>query len=141
MRPLIQADLERRVALIVNDERRKAGLGRLSMDVLLGRAARAHAGDMAARDYFSHFSPEGSTVADRVAASGYAFSVVGENLALGQRNPRQVMTAWMHSRGHRANIVSEDYSQIGVGVVVHPDGSLIWVQNFATPLFDDDASR
>ncbi len=133
MRSLIRADLERRVASIVNEERRKAGLPRLTYDPLLAEAALAHSADMAARGYFSHHSPEGTTAGHRVALTGYVFALVGENIAWGHENARQVMTAWMHSRGHKANILSPEYTQIGVGVADDKRGVLVWTQNFAIP--------
>lgn len=136
MRALVQADLEKRVVGIVNEERRRAGLSGLRAEALLARAARAHSADMAARHYFSHQSPEGTTVADRVALTGYSFVVVGENVAWGQRDARQVMNAWMASRGHKANILSAHYTEIGVGVAADKRGALVWTQNFAAPAAD-----
>jgi uncharacterized protein YkwD len=134
MRSLIRDNLARRVASIVNEERRKAGLPRLTTDPLLTQAAQAHAADMATRGYLSHHSPEGTTVADRVTVAGYFYAIVGENIAWGQENPRQVMTAWMESRGHKANILSPRYTQIGVGVADRRHGGvLVWSQNFAAP--------
>ncbi|BCJ52687.1 hypothetical protein Asp14428_41620 [Actinoplanes sp. NBRC 14428] len=132
MRSLIQADLERRVASLTNEERRKAGLRRLTPQPLLGQAARAHSTDMAARYYFSHVSLEGATVADRVALTGYAYAIVGENIAWGQENALQAVNAWMRSPGHKANILSPDYTEIGVGVAEYR-GALVWTQNFASP--------
>jgi uncharacterized protein YkwD len=132
MRSLIQADLEKRVVGIVNEERRKAGLPRLTAQAQLAQAARAYSTDMATRNFFSHYSPEGSTVADRVALTGYPFAVVGENIAWGQKDARQVMNAWMNSRGHRANILSVHYTEIGVGVAADKKGNLVWTQNFGS---------
>lgn len=133
MRPLVQADLEKRVLSIVNEERRKAGLPRLAPQAQLAQAARAYSTDMATRNFFSHYSPEGTTVADRVALAGYGFAVVGENVAWGQKDARQVMNAWMASRGHKANILSPAYTEIGVGVAADKRGNLVWTQNFGAP--------
>ncbi|WP_306214853.1 CAP domain-containing protein [Actinoplanes sp. RD1] len=133
MRPLAQTNLERRVVSLVNEERRRAGRPRLTEHPLLGAAARAHSADMAKREFYSHVSPEGSTVADRVAATGYLFAAVGENIAWGQENPMQVVTAWMRSPGHRANILHPDYTELGVGVADHRRGALVWTQNFGIP--------
>lgn len=107
MRPPAQANLEKRVLSLVNDERRKAGLGRLTTDDRLTAAARGHSADMVRRAYVGHYSPEGTSVADRVTAAGYRWAVVGENIARGQENALQVVAAWMRSRGHRANILSD----------------------------------
>ena len=133
MRPVVQADLEKRVIAMLNEERRRAGLSRLEPAELLGVAARAHSTDMAARGYLDHTSPEGATAADRVALAGYAFAAVGENIAWGQKDARQVMTAWMHSRGHKANILSPHYTEVGVGVAATRHGALVWTQNFGIP--------
>jgi uncharacterized protein YkwD len=133
VRGVVQADLERKVVAMLNVERRRAGLDPLTAVPLLGVSARAHSADMAARHYLDHVSPEGETVADRVARTGYGFQVVGENIAWGQRDARQVMTAWMHSRGHKANILSPHYTEVGVGVAAGKQGALVWTQNFATP--------
>lgn len=134
MRRILQQDLEKRVAWMVNEERRKAGLSKLEVAPLLGVAARAHSTDMATRNYYSHHSPEGTTVADRVTLTGYGFAVVGENIAWGQENARQVMNAWMRSRGHKANILNPQYTEIGVGVEETRHGAIVWTQNFGTPL-------
>ncbi len=133
MRSIVQQDHEKRVAWMVNEERRKAGLSRLEVAPLLGVAARAHSADMAARNFYSHHSPEGRTVGDRVALTGYGFVIVGENIAWGQETARQVMNAWMRSPGHKANILHPDYTEIGVGVVANRRGAVVWTQNFATP--------
>jgi len=132
MRPLVQADLEKRVVGIVNEERRRVGLSRLAVQTQLTQAARAHSADMVARNFFGHHSPEGTTVADRVALAGYEFTVVGENVARGQENARQVMNDWMASRGHKANILSPSYTEIGVGVAADKKGHLFWTQNFGS---------
>ncbi len=131
MRPLVQANLEKRVLSLVNEERRRAGQSRLDTDPLLGEAARAHSADMAKRNYYSHVSPEGTTVGDRVVVvAGDAFAAVGENIAWGQENPIQVVTAWMRSPGHRANILHTSYTHLGVGVATARRGALVWTQNF-----------
>ncbi|AGZ41081.1 CAP domain-containing protein [Actinoplanes friuliensis] len=131
MRTPVREDLERRVVAAVNEERRRARLGRLVAEPLLAVAARAHSDDMAQRGYFSHHSPEGTTAGDRVAVTGYQFAVVGENIAWGQRTAREVMTAWMNSRGHKANILDAGFTRIGVGVAADRHGSPVWTQVFA----------
>lgn len=133
MRSIQQQDHEKRVAWMVNEERRLAGLPRLEVAPLLGVAARAHSADMAARNFYSHDTPEGLTVAHRVMAAGYVFALVGENIAWGQETARQVMNAWMRSRGHKANILHPDYTEIGVGVVATRRGAVVWTQNFGIP--------
>jgi uncharacterized protein YkwD len=89
---------------------------------------------MAARGYFSHTTPEGVAFSTRITSAGYRWSGAGENIAKGQRTPADVMTSWMNSAGHKANILNCGFKNIGVGVVADAQGSLVWTQNFASPL-------
>ncbi|MEZ6188681.1 MAG: CAP domain-containing protein [Planctomycetota bacterium] len=116
------------VLTLVNQERANAGLPALAFDADAAAAAKVHAEDMVGRGYFSHNSPEGWSPGDRlqmVGASGY--SGWGENIAQGQSTPQSVMTAWMNSSGHRANILNSSYTHLGVG---YDEGSRTWVQVF-----------
>ncbi len=101
---------------LVNKERTGRGLKALQLDPKLRGIARAHSADMFKRGYFSHYSPEGKTVADRATAAGIDYLVVGENLAYA---PSLALAhqGLMNSEGHRANILSVDYSKIGIGVM------------------------
>ncbi|GGR27490.1 CAP domain-containing protein [Streptomyces roseolus] len=116
------------VLSLVNAERAKAGCGPLTANATLARAAQAHSDDMAARDFFDHTNPDGADPGDRVTAAGYPWSTYGENIAMGQRTPEQVMEAWMNSPGHRANILNCDFKELGVGV--HDGGGPYWTQVF-----------
>ncbi|MEV4708895.1 CAP domain-containing protein [Actinoplanes sp. NPDC049316] len=126
--------LEAEVVRIVNDERAKAGCKTLTADDRLTAAARGHSADMAARNFFSHTTPEGVEFATRITNAGYRWSGAGENIAKGQRTPAEVMTAWMNSSGHRANILNCGFKNIGVGVAADAQGALVWTQDFASPL-------
>lgn len=124
------------VVCLVNAERAAAGMRPLKSEARLARAARGHASDMDSRDYFSHESPGGETFADRVTARGYSWSAVGENIAAGQTTPQAVVRAWVRSKGHCANIMSREYTEIGVGAVKggpSPYGGPTWVQDFGRP--------
>lgn len=124
------------VAMVVagtNAERAAAGLTRLTVEARLTAAALAHSTDMAARDFFAHESPEGRSVADRVTAAGYAYRIVAENIAAGQRDAAEVVTGWMNSPGHRANILNPELRQIGVGRAAGGTYGTYWVQVFGTP--------
>ena len=133
--PTGNAALEADVVRIVNEERAKAGCNTpLTADDRLIAAARGHSADMAARNYFSHTTPEGVQFATRITNAGYRWSGAGENIAKGQRTPADVMTSWMNSSGHRANILNCGFKNIGVGVAADAQGSLVWTQNFASPL-------
>jgi uncharacterized protein YkwD len=124
------------VRCLVNVERDAAGLRPLKANARLARAARGHAADMDRRDYFEHVSPGGASFDDRVSARGYRWSTVGENIAAGQTTPRDVVRAWIRSKGHCQNIMSRAYTEIGVGAVTGgpaPYGGPTWVQDFARP--------
>ncbi|MFF9912427.1 CAP domain-containing protein [Streptomyces sp. NPDC013457] len=116
------------VISLVNAERAKAGCGPLSANATLTRAAQGHSDDMAARDYFDHTNPDGDGPGERVTAAGYPWSTYGENIAMGQSTPEQVMNSWMNSPGHRANILNCDFKEIGIGV--HDEGGPYWTQVF-----------
>ncbi|MFE5659723.1 CAP domain-containing protein [Streptomyces sp. NPDC056517] len=116
------------VIALVNAERAKAGCGPLSANATLTRAAQGHSDDMAARDFFDHTNPDGAGPGERVTAAGYPWSTYGENIAMGQSSPEQVMESWMNSPGHRANILNCDFKEIGVGI--HSQGGPYWTQVF-----------
>ncbi|WP_199516576.1 CAP domain-containing protein [Nucisporomicrobium flavum] len=132
--PTGNAALEAEVVRIVNDERAKAGCKAVTADDRLTAAARGHSADMAARTYFDHTTPEGVEFATRITNAGYRWSGAGENIAKGQRTPAEVMTAWMNSSGHRANILNCGFKNLGVGVAADAQGALVWTQDFASPL-------
>lgn len=101
-------------AAMISAERAANGLGPVSEDRRLSRAARDHAADMEANGYFSHVSLDGRQFTDRARAAGYT-CVVNENIAEGQRTEREVLAAWMASPGHRANIMSNRAREYGLG--------------------------
>lgn len=125
------ASLEEQVLAVTNAERAAAGCGALDMDDRLRSAARGHSQDMAARDYFSHTTPEGASPSDRARAAGWPGGA-GENIAMGYRSPEAVMDGWMNSDGHRANLLNCRYTDIGVGVASDDRGRLYWTQKFGT---------
>jgi uncharacterized protein YkwD len=103
------------VFTLVNQARAQAGCKPLVNDLRLATAAQQHSDDMANRNYFSHTTPEGVTFDKRETAAGYP-SPGGENIAQGQTTAQQVMTDWMNSPGHRANILNCSFATIGIGV-------------------------
>lgn len=119
---------ERKVVRLVNAQRAKAGCPALRTDRRLRKAAYLHSRDMGVHHYFDHNSQDGRTPWDRIRAQGYKFPSA-ENIAEGQPTPASVMDAWMHSAGHRANILNCDYKAIGVGVW-KGGGAPIWTQDF-----------
>ena len=132
-------DLERvRAEMLarVNEERNKAGIALLRANSRLDQAAQRHAEDMLARHYFAHESPEGKTVRDRARAAGYDWRNIGENIAEGQFSVDEVMDTWMHSPGHRRNILDRGFKELGVGLAFGRSGGTyrtVWVQVFGTP--------
>src|SRR3954447_4947465 len=110
---------------LLNAERTQRGLRPLKLDRRLSRAAAVHAGDMVRREYFSHDSLSGSSFVDRIRRTGYLGGprawFVGENLAWGsgdRSSPPAIVSAWMHSPVHRANILQRRFRQIGLGLVM-----------------------
>jgi uncharacterized protein YkwD len=119
----------------VNAERKKAGAPPLSPNVRLDRAAQRHAEDMLARAYFAHRSPEGKSVRERSREAGYEWRMIGENIAEGQFTVAEVMDTWMHSPGHRRNILDPGYRELGIGLALGKSGDgwqVEWVQAFGT---------
>ena len=120
-----------------NTERTNAGLSALSENVELNSAASAKLQDMFAKQYFAHVSPSGEAADDFVQSAHYEFVVIGENLAQGNfENDRALVTAWMGSPGHRANILNSRYTEIGVAVGKGSfEGYTTWlaVQMFGLP--------
>lgn len=121
---------EQKVVELVNVERQKAGLSSLSLDSAVSNVARIKSKDMADNNYFAHQSPTYGSAGDMLNKFGIRWSAWGENIASGQRTPEAVVTAWMNSAGHRANILSNNYSKIGVGYVTNSNGTPYWTQIF-----------
>jgi uncharacterized YkwD family protein/spore coat assembly protein SafA len=124
---------ENEVIRLTNAERSKAGLPALAGNWQLSRVARYKSQDMATKGYFSHQSPTYGSPFDMMESFGLKFSAAGENIAYGQRTPQEVVTAWMNSPGHKANILSRSYSQIGVGLYKTNSGVCYWTQMFMQP--------
>jgi uncharacterized YkwD family protein/spore coat assembly protein SafA len=126
--------LENQVIVLVNQERAKRGLQTLTQNWQLCRVARYKSQDMVSKNYFGHTSPTYGSPFAMMESFGIHFSAAGENIAMGQQSPQAVMTAWMNSPGHKANILSPAYTQIGVGVAKNSSGQLYWTQEFIKPL-------
>lgn len=124
---------EREVIRLVNVERAKVGLKPLSENVKLSKVARIKSQDMINKKYFSHYSPTYGSPFDMMKKFGIRFTAAGENIAMGQKTPMEVMNAWMNSAGHRRNILNPNFTQIGVGVAKDSKGRLYWTQMFIRP--------
>lgn len=116
------------VAALVNEERAKAGLSPLTVNSGAASAALIRAREI--ETSFSHTRPDGSSFSTALTQSGVSFRSSGENIAYGQRTPEEVMKGWMNSPGHRANIMNQDFTAIGVGYYQSNTGTGYWTQLF-----------
>ena len=121
---------EQRVVELVNVERSKAGLKPLQADGELSKVAKLKSEDMRDNNYFSHTSPTYGSPFSMMRAEGISYRTAGENIAAGQDTPDEVVNAWMNSSGHRANILNESYTHIGVGVASGGRYGTYWTQMF-----------
>jgi uncharacterized protein YkwD len=119
---------------LVNFERTSRGLDPLTRDATLEAQANQYACEMIVYDFFAHENPvTGTSLVDRAQEFGYEFQMIGENLAAGQRTPQQAMADWMDSPGHRANILEENFTEIGIGIRTGGSFGWYWVQEFGRP--------
>ena len=107
-----------------NKERLDRGLQFLQLNDQLNRAAQKYAEQMALTGDFQH-----GNVGRRV---GDGWSMYGENIAMGQTSNEEVMDDWMHSRGHRINILDNGYKYIGIGIAKSKNGTIYWVVDFGS---------
>jgi len=127
------------VVALVNQHRQALGLPALGVSPTLAASAQWKSLHMSGYGYMQHDDPAppvARTVSDRLAACGYPIGLVGwgENIAYGYSTPTAVMTAWLNSPGHRANIENASYRAIGVGVARSSSGLYYWTQDFGTLL-------
>jgi len=102
----------------------------LAYNAQLAQAAQGHATDMATRNYFSHTSLDGRSMAQRITATGYPWRTIGENIAAGQPTPESVVDGWLRSEGHCRNVMNPSFRELGVGYAQGGTYSHYWVQNF-----------
>lgn len=117
-----------RVAELVNEERAKAGLQPLTLQKDIREAAQVRAIETVTS--FSHTRPDGRHFTTALKEAGVSYRGAGENIAWGQKTPEQVMEGWMNSAGHRANILNETYTSIGIGYHQNSAGVNYWSQLF-----------
>lgn len=130
-------ELRLEVLRLVNLERERAGVSPLALHPLLTTSAQSYAEEMGDGGFFSHVTPSGKTLKDRIRVSGYydrSFSEecqcvrgysLAENLARGQRTPKEAVEAWMKSPSHREAMLSREYQDTGIGIFAG-----LWVQHF-----------
>ena len=125
----VDVQAENSMLTLVNIERQKNNLPPLESNSALKELARLYARDMFARGYFSHYNPEGQSPFDRMQQAKITFIAAGENLALA---PNVILAhqGLMNSPGHRANILSPDFSRVGIGVIDGGIYGMLFVQEF-----------
>lgn len=134
--PGVSGSLASQVMSLINQHRASLGLGQLVTSPTLTASAVWKARHMAEFNYFSHDDPgppttttPGRTAADRLAACGYNASW-GENIAYGYPDAQSVVTGWLNSAGHKANIEDPSFVATGLGVATASNGEIYWVQDF-----------
>ncbi len=151
-------DLEKKIHALVNRERQQHGLAPLEFDHALVVIARKHSRDMSSRKYFDHVSPEGHDFSYRYRKAGYSCAITAgsviyagaENIALNNlydsvttvngeafydwnsldRIAETTVQGWMKSSGHRKNILTPNWRNEGIGVVISPDDKVYITENF-----------
>ncbi len=127
------------VVNLTNQQRVANGCDPVTLNTQLYQAAYGHSEDMGLNDFFSHTGSDQSNPGARIAETGYRSRTWGENIAAGYSSPTSVMSGWMGSSGHRANILNCNFTEIGVGYyyLANDTGSVnyrrYWTQVFATP--------
>ena len=124
------ASYEQQVLELVNEQRANYGLAPLSYSKELEAVAYAHSKDMAQNNYFSHTNLSGQSPFDRIHAAGISYRSAAENIAAGQKTPQEVVSAWMNSAGHRANILNSSVTKMGVGIYSGGSYGIYWTQLF-----------
>jgi len=120
---------------LTNVERTHHGRAPFRANPRLMRAAQIQADQMARAGQLAHVLPEATypRTEDRLAAVDYRWQAYGENVALGQSSATEALDGWMHSRGHRTNILNPDFTELGVGYAIDRAGRPFYVQVFARP--------
>ncbi len=151
-------ELEKRIHALINEERKKHGLTALAWNGALSKIATRHSSDMAKRNYFSHYSPEGHDFSYRYRQAGYSCAIpIGNRIYEGAENIFQnnlydrvvyvnsvahydwnsmekiaetTVQGWMHSPGHRKNILTPHWKSEGIGISISTDDKVYITENF-----------
>lgn len=139
-------DFSAQVLALINAERAQgancrtkgvfAATGALRWNTRLESAALGHSNDMEQHNFFSHTGSDQRNLADRVNATGYTWSRLGENIAAGYPDVQTVVAAWMASDGHCANVMNPLFAEIGMTCVARTGNAAFnnyWTQDFGTP--------
>ncbi len=142
--PTDKEAVAQQVLVLVNQARsanRRCGAQRyaattpLRLSGVLNKAAQLHADDMAWHEKMQHEGSDGSSPAQRITRQGYRWKAAGENVAAGADNAADVVSGWLSSPGHCANIMRPQFTEMGVAFAInqHDDYAVYWAQSFATP--------
>lgn len=121
-----------------NEERIKNNLNPLSLNTRLSESALLKCNDMVAKNYWAHEAPSGTKPWSFIDQTGYKYQEAAENLAYGFADTKSIINGWMNSEGHRVNILSDKYSEVGFGICrsdnyINQGKHTIVVQHFAMP--------
>lgn len=117
----------------INTARSNAGLAPVKVDSRITLAAEAHSTEQAQRKLMTHTGTNGSNAGQRLNVLGYAWRTWGENVAAGQGDCASVVSAWMNSAPHRANILNPAMKDMGIGAVATMAGTIYWTLDLAAP--------
>ena len=124
---------------LLNQQRAANGIVPLVENAALSTASAGYSQRMVAQGFFGHESPDGGTLVQRLTDAGYLGDddawVVGENIGWGQASlatARSMVTAWMNSPGHRENLLSADYTQVGLGLALGTPTDQTWGATYTT---------
>ena len=124
---------------LLNEARKKEKLPPLKANAILHEVARLHSANMAKQEKMAH-QLDGKGVGDRTDAGGYDYRFVRENLAGAEGDvespaptPKEIHDKWMESKGHRANLLDQRVTEVGIAIVVSKKGTYYYTQVFATP--------
>jgi uncharacterized protein YkwD len=131
----VMSSREQTIVDLVNQVRAEAGLAPLQVNSKLVQAAQIHSIDMAQLGRMEHTLSGAALpgLVDRIQYVGYGYSSAGENIAFNYPDENSVMTAWMNSTGHRANILNPSFTEIGVGIASDDKGQPYYTQAFGKP--------
>jgi uncharacterized protein YkwD len=124
---------------LLNQQRAAEGVAPLVENAALSSASTGYSEQMVAQGFFAHESPDGGTLVERLTGAGYLGEddpwLVGENIGWGQgtlATPRSMVSAWMGSPGHRENLLSADYSEVGLGLALGTPADRSWGATYTT---------
>ncbi len=119
-------------ASLLNGVRSDNGADPVTHNALLDQAAQDYAIELLVNDHFSHTGPDGSTLVERVNATGYDWRAIGENLGMGQQSEEAIMLGWTNSPGHHANNINPVFEEFGLGFT-REGSDTRWVLVLGTP--------